>query len=168
LPLGSCTDAQRARLGLRARDGQLNLELEKLGATTEAEFGDPVEETDYAVCLYYPNDGDPAFAGGYAVPAGASWREGGNGFRFKSPSGDPNGISSVKLSAGASGKAKVSVKGRVTIPELPLPSDTVQAQVVNDDGSCFGATVEATKEKQNDDYRYKGSKSTTSTPPPPP
>jgi hypothetical protein len=73
-----------------------------------------------------------------------------------SPGRGTGRISSVKPE-GAAGKAKVTVKGEVTIPDLPLPSDTVVAQVINDVGSCFEATVDAT---QSDAVKYKGSTST--------
>ena len=151
-PLGSCTDAQKANLQLKTKDGKLKLDLKKLAATNLTEFGTPTTVTGYAVCLYDSDGGDPTLAGGYSVPAGAGWTAQKKGFRFK---GNAGGITAVKLTEGDTGKAKVSVKGKVVdIPDLPLSSNDAVGQVVNDLGSCFGATVTATKANDNDPERY--------------
>jgi hypothetical protein len=166
-PLGPCADAQTASLKLKAKGGQLKLDLKKLGATTKSEFGTPTSDTGYAVCLYDSDGGNPTLSAGYTVPFGSDWKEQKKGFTFKDKEGDPHGITSAKLKEGEEGKAKVSVKGKgVDLPDLPLSSDSAVGQVVNDLGSCFGATVNATKENQNTAEKYTGSKKTTPTPTP--
>jgi hypothetical protein len=157
-PLGSCTDSARAKLSLKAKKGQLKLDLKKLGATTKADFGDPVPSTGHAVCLYASDTGNPTLVAGYGVSAGAGWKDQKKGFQFKSKTGDPDGITKAKLKEGTAGKGQAFARGKgATLPTLPLPNDVV-GQIVNDVGSCFGATVSATKPKQNTSEKYNGQK----------
>jgi hypothetical protein len=152
----SCNDAARAKLSLKAKGGLLKLDLKKLGATTKAEFGNPLADTGYAVCLYDDAAGNATLIGGYAVQPGAGWKEQKKGFRISYQTGGSDGITSLKLAEGDAGQAKVSAKGKnVDLPDLPL-TDDVTGQVVNDLGSCFGATVSAPKANQNTAERYNG------------
>jgi len=162
-PLGSCTDAAKANLQLKAKRGRLKLTLKKLGETAKSEFGTPTSDTGYAVCVYETAEGaNPTLVAGYTVPAGADWIEKEKGFQFKSKEGAPDRIRAVRLSAGPAGKAQVSVSGKqgVDVPDLPLASDTAVAQVVNDVGACFGAAVTAFLDEDNTLVRYKGIKPT--------
>ena len=46
------------------------------------------------------------------VPAGSGWQAGLNGFKYKSRSGTPDGVTQILLKIGADGKAKILVQGK--------------------------------------------------------
>lgn len=56
------------------------------GATTIDDLGDPTSTTQYTVCLYAGTS-----ATSIRLPAGANWQAAAKGFKFKDPSGLPDG-----------------------------------------------------------------------------
>jgi 6-phosphogluconolactonase (cycloisomerase 2 family) len=124
-------------------------------ALTPGDFGDPVTTlNDYALCLYSSAGGAvledellaPAGGGckkpsdGGALPC---WREiPGKGFKYARKTRHPDGVTPVKLLAGAvAGQSKVLFKAKgegVPVPALPM-SLPVTVQVQNADGTCWEA-----------------------------
>jgi cysteine-rich repeat protein len=140
---------------------QLHWRWKAGAATTKGDFGDP-NETDYVLCLY---DGTGRRAT-YTAPAGGlcrgkpCWKDTPKGFQYVDKDATPTGLTHVRLSAGASGKATVQVKGRGTnLPDLDLSSlnspVTVQLVPVNGSGLCFGATYTFPPAIKNDAGSFK-------------
>ncbi|MEO8603762.1 MAG: hypothetical protein ABI629_14405, partial [bacterium] len=111
-------------------------------STTQLEFGDPTDDSDYALCIYA--GAVPALVGQALIPASpATWSLiGSKGYKFKDTTGTPNGIVKATLKGNTLNKAKVIVKGKGgNLPDLTLPvTGVVTVQLVNGStGLCFGA-----------------------------
>jgi len=112
------------------------------GSLFAADVGNPVESTDFSVCLY----ADDLLFQEMAVPHGgqcgkrACWKQlTDRGFAFQDPEGRNSGINWVKFKFSPL-KAIMKIKGRgpsVAFP-LPLTVDTaVTMQMVNSLGKCW-------------------------------
>jgi hypothetical protein len=121
----------------------------KGAATTKADFGNPLATSDYSLCMY---NGAGTLISAATAPAGglcgigtslrACWRETARGFRYKDKALTPSGIQKVILTSGLSGKAKILVKGKgslLDLPTLPVTSLPVRVQLNNSDGICWEA-----------------------------
>ena len=115
-------------------------------ATTKADFGDPINTDQYALCFY---DGGTLLTS--AIVAGTCgtkpcWSDKPTGFVFrnKNKTVAPSGVQSVTLKAGVAGKANISVKGKGVSLALPAPGGLggpVDVQLRrNGSGICWGAT----------------------------
>ena len=112
-----------------------------------AAFGDPSGGELLQLCIYDqtgPNTYALALTGSPSVSGGGAWRGRATGWKFRSKSGAPDGITGVTLKAATIPlKAKVRVKA-MNNPEfalLPLQSDpSVVAQFKTSLGTCWGAT----------------------------
>lgn len=157
LPTG-CKVAGRSLLVLKNNDtddtrDRLIWQWLKGPTTTLGELGSPASTTNYTLCLYAGTSA--AFV---ALPAGSGWQAvGTKGFKFKDPSGTPDGAQKAVLRSGEAGRAKALLKGKGTnlpdtlAPPLPLP---VRAQLVNDtNDTCFEAVYTAAT--RNDSERFK-------------
>jgi hypothetical protein len=124
--------------------------------TSRENLGDPLTDTDYALCVYDASaDPQPimtarAPAGGTCGAAGniPCWRElsgAGPPVEYFDPPAASDGLLRVRLKPGAEGRARVIVGGRgagLSLPDLPLaPPVTVQVQTST--GECWIATYEA-------------------------
>lgn len=117
-------------------------------ATTKADFGNPPASTGYEFCVY---DGASTLVSRASIPTAGScnalsprpcWRESGAGFTYVDRDFTPDGIAKVILKAGAAGSAKILVKGKgdlLDVPALPLTSVPVTVQLLNGDGVCWEA-----------------------------
>ncbi|MCC6764288.1 MAG: hypothetical protein IT293_06465 [Deltaproteobacteria bacterium] len=83
--------------------------------TAKSAFGSPTTSDGYRLCVY---DGS-GLALSAGIPPGSAWKEGSTGFKYKSKSALPDGITSVMLKEGVAGKAKIQVKGKGAA--LPMP-----------------------------------------------
>jgi hypothetical protein len=126
-------------------------------ATTSAEFGDPTTTATSLLCVY---DGSTLEIGA-ALPAGSNWvaLNGDKGFKYKDPAGAQAGITSVLLKAGASGKAKIILKGKGALlpdPTLPFtePVDVTVQLRNTDTSSCWEATY-STPAIKNETGQFK-------------
>jgi hypothetical protein len=117
------------------------------GSAVKADFGAPTSTTGVLLCLY--DNGMLAMSA--AVDPGGTcdgkdcWKEAKTGFKYKSKSGNGDGVTNVMLKEGT-GKAGIQVKGKgssVTLPTLPLSSAEVKVQLVKNPvggGECWGST----------------------------
>jgi hypothetical protein len=119
--------ASQLTLSNRTPDEQDTLKWtwSKGAETMLAEFGTPETGDGYTLCVYdvSPPSAPAALLFGARAPAGGDWkatRKG--GFRYRSRSGDPDGLRSAKLVAGIAGKAKISLKGKGDLLPLPAPA----------------------------------------------
>ena len=127
------------------------------------EFGDPLAGDDYSLCVWETEAGVPSRVLAVEVPAGAGWRRTGNGVRFRSAGGAPDGVTTLVAKAAPSGRTKLKVKGGGVNLDLPGPYDgtsylsvvpSVVAQLRHDAGACWNVTVDAPR--RNDVTRFDG------------
>ena len=131
-------------------------------ATQTADFGDPINTDDYALCLF---DGVGGLLFESRAPAGDTcgtkpcWRALGiKGFSYKDALHTPEGVDKIILKAGLQGKAKTQFKGKGdNLPAFSLPlSLPVTAQLQAENGQCWEATFSTAGSKKNDATQFKG------------
>jgi len=132
---------------LRAGTDQALFTWGKGPAVPRADFGNPPGGDALRLCVYdqiAANTYALVLAGSPSVSSGARWTGSPTGWKFKSATGAPEGITGVTLTAGTVPlKAKVQVKAMdsPTFGPLPLQHDpSVVAQVKTSVGTCWGAT----------------------------
>jgi cysteine-rich repeat protein len=145
-PHSGCLAAPKSLLLLKQAGGgkdKLLWKWIKGAAIAPAQLADPTAGADYALCVYAGG----ALIAGADLPAGVRWTANASGYKYSDPSGSPDGIFKALLKSGASGKAKVLVKGKgnnLPDPSLGALAMPVQAQLVNtDSGFCVGASYTA-------------------------
>lgn len=128
-------------------------------ATTPADFDDPTDADEYALCFYA--GATPTLLQGTSVPPGGKWSFTSKGYKYSDADGENGGITKILLKGGAAGKSKALVKGKgVTLPDfdddLPLEPDDlpmiVQLRNNRNDvcwGSIFGAPTKNTIDQFN-------------------
>jgi len=126
---------------------KLVLKIRRGDATATADFLNPLAPGRVASLCVYDSSGAPqpllaaAVAGGGTCGNKACWKAlSTKGFRYANKSGDPAGLTSVKLKEGGDGKAQVQAKARGSLlgppsPPLQLP---VTVQFLVDDGVTTG------------------------------
>jgi cysteine-rich repeat protein len=116
--------------------------------TTVADFGTPLTTTQYLLCIY-DNDELRTTA---LVPAGGicsgkpCWTAKVTGFKYKNKLLGPDGIQQIVLKAGEDGKAKIVVKGRGDLLQMPSPMPVampIRVQLSQSDGVCWEANYSA-------------------------
>jgi cysteine-rich repeat protein len=158
LPIAGCrtpTVGQKASLRIKdspldAKD-QLQWKWSQGSATTKAEFGTPLTTTAYQFCLY--DDGGlqlsaSAPAAGTCAKGNPCWREKPKGFQYEDNDLTPEGIAQLTLGEGLDGKAKIQLKGKGALLQMPTNlaalNSTVTAQLVNrGSGTCWQAVYSA-------------------------
>jgi hypothetical protein len=148
-----CFGPRKSRFSYKASSGKLKWKWSRGGFDLDA-LGDPTVDTDYRVCVYQTNNTPPLIIAGADAPAGDGWKTSKKGYRYKSKSGEPNGITSLHLKSGAD-KAKVSLKGKnftLPLPLLQIPSALVE--VSNAAGSCWQA-IYGSPAKKNDEKGFE-------------
>jgi len=130
-------------------------------AVTRADLGSPATDDDYVLCVY-DESGPPALVLDARVPAAGlcagkpCWRsQGADRIRYRSPGRLPDGVDTLKLQAGATGKARVDLKAKgsaLETPSLPLGLPA-RVQLQSEHGTCWEATY--TSAQRNDGARFK-------------
>jgi YVTN family beta-propeller protein len=143
-------------LSLDGRSRQIAIGLQPQGVTMLSDFGMPTARTSYTACL---TDGGATPQTNIALraPAGGTcdgrpcWSGSSSGFKYSTKLGWPDGLKSLKATAGRSGRGRVagrSGRGRVSIkakgpqvilPDLPF-TFPLRLQIATSDGSCWEAT----------------------------
>lgn len=139
-------------------------------ATGIEDLGDPLAESDAALCVYDESGNVPRLVFRTVAPGGESlcgtssrWRKVGNGYRYRDTTRIPDGVFTVRLGASASSNAKVSyaatgsnLAGRsfgMPAPPLVLP---LRVQLHVQGGMCFEARYSAGGVLANAPGRFKG------------
>ena len=117
--------------------------------TTVADFGHPLTETDYRLCIYdasglrlqatAPHGGNCGLKPCWAA-------QGTSGFKYKDKELLPDGIQQMKLKQGADGKAQIQLTARgvpLGIPDLTTVNQPVRLQLRNLDGLCWEGVFSA-------------------------
>src|SRR5207244_3941523 len=132
-----------------------------------SDFGTPNGGTFYELCIYdedsgVPSDmyrGQPGGRGVCGRIATSCWKQLPTGWKFKSKTGAPDGITGVTLKARDAGKAKVQMSARnnLALGAFPLQaSPHVVAQVRTSTGQCWSANFSAAGIKRNDALKFVG------------
>jgi hypothetical protein len=131
-------------------------------ATTKSDFGDPVNGApSYALCTYGDDPNVPlairTIPDNATCPSGNScWSSTKKGWRYRSRTATPDGISSVVLRPGPAGRASIVVHGRgdaLRLPGLPLAAPVTMVLVKGDgSGACWQATHDLVR--TNRTHRY--------------
>ncbi len=158
------TTAQAAQLSVKnvagGRSDAVAFKWKKGAATTKADFGDPINNDDYELCLY---DADADVVLAAKIPAGGScdgkacWKDKATGFSYSDKEQTPDGISKLTLKAGTGGKAQVAVKGKgAPLPMTPIGDYTlpVTAQLRRD-GRCWEATFSTASKFTDEQLKAK-------------
>lgn len=113
-------------------------------------FGDPLNTTDAALCLYDSNSGgllrgEAVLPAGNTCPSKACWKTTSTGFSYKDQELTPHGVASAKLSPTkitVSAKGDLLEMGNIGFMTYATP---VVAQLRTSDGSCVEATFSVPK-----------------------
>ena len=152
-PSAICTPpdvAMGASLLLRTRTlggNQAQFKWGKGPVVSVTDFGDPTGGELLQLCVYdhtAPDTYALVLSGSPSVSGGGAWMGGPTGWKFKSTTGVPDGITSVTLKAGTIPlQGKVQVKTMNSPAFSPLPpqeNSSVVAQFKTSLGTCWGAT----------------------------
>ncbi len=115
---------------------------------TTATFADPTSTSDYAFCLYDQGGNQSSLLFAATAPAASQckgrscWRKTGTGYRYRTGTGLPNGLTKIYLDARAEGRARIVLKGRgdnLHLPDLPVPLP-LRVQLQAENGQCWEGT----------------------------
>ncbi|MCC6765406.1 MAG: VCBS repeat-containing protein [Deltaproteobacteria bacterium] len=126
----------------------------KGSATTVADFGDPATTDAFDLCVY---DAGALVMSATAPPAGLCpkrpcWKPRKNGLDYADRARTPNGLQSITLRAGGTGKARIAVRAKGEHLTLPAPSGLagpLEVQLQRPTGPCFGARYPTPFKKQS-------------------
>jgi hypothetical protein len=143
---------------------KLQWKWKKGAETLVTDFGDPVGEDYYALCVYDESSGSTlasgaTVSGGGTCKGNSCWKPlGTKGFAYKDPKRLRFGIASIKLKAGADGKAQVAINGqgtKIPVPGQPVPLP-LRVQLLAENGQCWESVFSSTGTTRNDTGRYQG------------
>lgn len=155
LPSASCRSAAKSSLQLKRSGGVKDLykwKWQKGEQSLLADFDNPPATRAITTVCIYDATGGASLEMQNQLPAGGvcngkrCWKAtGSRGFKYKSKSGLPQGLTRAKFRAGSVGKAQVQVRGKgaaLAVPPLMLNLPvTVQMHIEREDGltQCWGS-----------------------------
>src|SRR5262249_19819650 len=158
----------KAQLVVRRKAGGKNALTWKLtkGETVGlGELGNPLSNTDYALCGFDASGSatgallfDLPAPGGGTCAGKPCWSVSGTGFKYKSRDHTPGGTGQVKAIAGPTGTSKFGVTAKgpaLTLPAFPLPLP-VRVQLQIEGGPCLEATYGAPTRNDAAQFKAKG------------
>lgn len=123
-------------------------------ATGVADFGSPTSgATGYALCVYDATGLRMTVRapGGGACAGKPCWKTlGSTGFKYADRALTPDGLLSMKLKAGATGKASITLKGKGASLPMPALPATLPVTVQLHDGIACWETVHSAPAQRND------------------
>ncbi len=159
-----CRTAEKGSFLLTQEGGDRDKLIWKWGsgqATSQAEYGDPISSTDYALCLYAGTTA-ALVAEASVAPDSTSWKAlSTKGFKYKDSTASEGGVQTMLLKGSNQDKAKVLVKGKgASLPDPTLPFGLpLTARLVNDDtGICWESTFETSGVTTNEPDQFKAKK----------
>ena len=120
--------------------------------TNPSDFGDPLTNTAFALCVYDGSGGTQPIASAISTAQGPCpkgvlcWTALSNSptIRYFDGAKSVNGLQQILLRSGSTGRARVSVKAggpKLTLPATPLTAP-VTVQLQSSDGACFTSTYQ--------------------------
>jgi hypothetical protein len=176
-PLGTCYTAGKGKVMFKGSAEPAKQQLKwKWGngtaALMQSDFGNPVVDTTYTLCVYDHSAGVPAFKTGIAVaPAGLCggvpcWSPvGTKGWKYRNSAGNADAVTQIILLGGVAGKPKLQLKAKGAA--LPLPAPFSGSAFFDEDPSvilqlhssspaaCWGSTFEVSGTKKNTATQFK-------------
>ena len=130
---------------------------------TVATFADPTTTSDYAFCLYRQDAGQALLFAATAPAASqckgrACWRRTGTGYRYRTGTGLPDGVTKIYLDARTEGRSRIVLKGRgehLHLPGLPVPLP-LRVQLQANTGQCWEGQYANGTVSQNSARRFRG------------
>jgi probable HAF family extracellular repeat protein/cysteine-rich repeat protein len=166
-PSASCTapvQAKGANLAITEppspKPQQVVFRWGKGPAVPLANFGTPTSE-DVRLCVYDQTGSTYtlAFGGSASVAGGGAWIARSTGWKFKSRSGAPDGITDTTLTASNAplkAKLQAKAKGHLSIEALPLQkSPRAVAQLKTSQGECWGASFSSATKNSTTAFRAR-------------
>jgi 6-phosphogluconolactonase (cycloisomerase 2 family) len=146
-PATGCSGADASALRVVAKDGPSDTVVWKWAASGAISVGDPLTTTEYALCVYDSSIlAQPVFSSsilpGRTCGTKPCWAATATGYKYADRAGIPDGINAVRVLGGASGSARIALKGKgAGLPELGLPyQNPVTAQLQASNGQCWEAS----------------------------
>jgi hypothetical protein len=134
----------------------------KGAATTLADFGNPIANTDYTLCVFDQSGlalRATAPAGGTCVNASCWTKLGAIGFKYIDKERTPDGVLRVLVKSGLAGRAKAQFKAQgfnLRLPPFVLPLDPpVVAQLQAAGAACWQTTHSTHTIQRNDASQFK-------------
>jgi len=126
----SIRDGKRSSLSWKAREF----------AAGESDLGDGNTGTDYQVCVYLEEAGEPAVVSAPAAPAGEGWKTRARGQSYRMKGMRAGGLNKVQIRSNDT-ESSVAVSGKsedLDVPDLPVSADaTFLVQLHSSDGTCL-------------------------------
>ena len=133
-------------------------------ATLKADFGDPLTDTSYMLCVYEETGGVSNLRVTAHIPAGDTctgrpcWKMSTRGFTYLDKEATPQGVIKLALKEGYDGIAKIALKAKganIDMPGLPLAENArVTVQLKSGSGLCWDAEYSAPALK-NDQVQFR-------------
>jgi hypothetical protein len=133
-------DPSQSRLAWRWGDGPL----------APADVGDPLATTGFTICLIDATSGEPTLRASATAPpggrcgSGPCWKRRPTDVRYRDRDGTPDGITSLSVQAGTTGRIKAKAAGEhLALPPLGLATPVTVRVHRTDVPVCWEATYSA-------------------------
>ncbi len=134
--------------------------LKKGGRFAATDLGDPVNTTQYTMCIYDESADVVRLAGSLTVGPSQRWQsKAPKGWKYKDKTATQDGVMLLQLVSGAGGKTKVKLKAKGATAAWPVPFDVgkyfdqasaVTVQLVNSTTrTCLSSVFPAPAKKDN-------------------
>jgi hypothetical protein len=127
-------------------------------STSQTEFGNPTDATNYALCVYAGTDASLVAAAGIP-PHSTKWQPVGDlGYQYKDKSGAAAGIERVILKGSDNARSKITVKGKgsnLPLPPLPLAFPVVVQLMDTGTETCWEGVFGPADTVANDGETFK-------------
>jgi hypothetical protein len=173
-PATVCFEAQKSKFQVRTKTdpskNQIKWNWIKGDETIQADFGNPLLTTTYALCVYDQTGSVPSLATSILVDPNGFWNDKSpKGWKYKDKSGTEHGVSKLQLKPGSAGKSKAQVKAKGINVPMPTPISATSAtdeyfdedpsvivQLLSSDGFCWSTEFTAPAKKNvADQYKTK-------------
>jgi len=144
---------------------QIKWKWNKGDVLAQGDLGDPINLTDYALCVYDSTTSTSSLITSLYVQANAAWVDKDpKGFKYNDPTLAQAGVQLIDIRPGDATKAKVQLKakgGNVPAPAPFSPTElfdedpSVTVQLVNSDGTCWTTEFDAADTKKNTNEQFK-------------
>jgi hypothetical protein len=169
VPSVGCFEAERTQFQIRDKadntKDQLKWKWTRGEATVQADTGDPLNTTTYALCVYDSTAAVPALVASIVVDPNGAWDDKDpKGWKYKDKQGAFDGVQKVQLKTGTAGKSKAQVKAKGSNIPTPAPFNAVEffdadpnvtVQLVNDEGKCWTTEFATATKNEVDQYKAK-------------
>jgi hypothetical protein len=136
-PSTGCRTPRLSLLKLSATSARASLRWQwrSDAASDSGDFADPVQATDYALCIYDRTSGSPALAvravavGGSTCGSRPCWKATSSGFAYRDPTRTADGLVTITLRSRTTTKLIVTASG----PQLAMPTPVGASQMLAQD-----------------------------------